>query len=222
MVESCLKLSPDGEQHRSAEREWRQVWQQGVLRASLGVWNIIWAAAADTATAAVEEAATGASAAGGSTACHASGAEASSSGTASGAAGCSSSSGSTDSSSSSDQQVMWGYLLRLQHLNPRWTAAVTAYRAEVEALPRAPGTGHFIQVVDALVGQQYATAVELIRALAAAVPLPAVCNNPSCERLARVSEAAAASKRCAGCKAADWRRHKHACPRMAAAGEACL
>jgi signal transduction histidine kinase len=35
--------------------------------------------------------------------------------------------------------------------------------------------------------------------VAAAVPLPEVCNNPSCECLQGVSEAAAAVKMCAGC-----------------------
>jgi hypothetical protein len=47
---------------------------------------------------------------------------------------------------------------------------------------------------------RYAEALELCRALAAAAPLPVVCNNPNCDNLAGVSEAAAASKLCAGCR----------------------
>lgn len=50
-----------------------------------------------------------------------------------------------------------------------------------------------------------------------------VCNNPSCETLAGVSEASASCKACTGCgcrycsvacQGADWRRHKQACQRM--------
>jgi hypothetical protein len=72
--------------------------------------------------------------------------------------------------------------------------------------------------------------MQLCRALVAAAPLPLVCNNPGCEAMAGLSEAAAARKVCAGCRcrycsaacqAADWRRHKRACKRMAAAGQAC-
>jgi hypothetical protein len=81
------------------------------------------------------------------------------------------------------------------------------------------------------VKQPYADALELCMALAAAAPLPVVCNNPSCENLAGVSEAAAASRKCAGCKCrycsaacqqADWLRHKRACKRMVAACQACV
>jgi hypothetical protein len=79
--------------------------------------------------------------------------------------------------------------------------------------------------------QHFAEAIGLCRALAAAAPLPVVCNNPSCRNLEGVSEAAAASKACAGCRCrycsvtcqrVDWRRHKGACRRMAAAGMACV
>jgi hypothetical protein len=76
----------------------------------------------------------------------------------------------------------------------------------------------------------YADAIELCRGLTAAVPLPLVCNNPTCVNLARPSEAAAAAKMCAGCRcrycspacqAGDWRRHKKACKRMVAASLVC-
>jgi hypothetical protein len=79
--------------------------------------------------------------------------------------------------------------------------------------------------------QHYAEAIGLCRALAAAAPLLVVCNNPSCGNTEGVSEAAAASKACAGCRCrycsvacqrADWKRHKGACRRMAAAGVACV
>jgi hypothetical protein len=80
------------------------------------------------------------------------------------------------------------------------------------------------------VSQMYTTALQLCRALVAAAPLPLVCNNPGCKAMVGLSEAAAARKVCAGCRcrycsaacqAADWRRHKRACKRMAAAGQAC-
>jgi hypothetical protein len=73
-------------------------------------------------------------------------------------------------------------------------------------------------------------AVGLCRALADAAPITVVCNNPSCENLAGVSEAAASCKACPGCRCrycsaacyrADWRRHKHACKQLAAAGFTC-
>jgi hypothetical protein len=76
--------------------------------------------------------------------------------------------------------------------------------------------------------QQYAAAVGLCRALAAAAPLPVGCNNPSCGNTEGAGEAAAASKACIGCRCsvacqrADWKRHKGACRRMAAAGQACV
>jgi hypothetical protein len=61
------------------------------------------------------------------------------------------------------------------------------------------------------------------RVLAAAVPLPEVCNNPSCRSLYGVSEAAAAVKACGGCGArycsvqcqqAHWKVHRKACRRL--------
>jgi hypothetical protein len=69
--------------------------------------------------------------------------------------------------------------------------------------------------------------LQLCKALVAAAPLPMTCNNPYCDNLAGASEAAAAMKLCAGCRcrycsaacqAADRRRHKHACRKVAAAG----
>jgi hypothetical protein len=41
--------------------------------------------------------------------------------------------------------------------------------------------------------QPYANVLELCRALAAATPLPVVCNNHGCESFDAVSEAAAAN-----------------------------
>jgi hypothetical protein len=80
------------------------------------------------------------------------------------------------------------------------------------------------------ISQLYADALELCRTVVAAAPLPLVCNNLGCENMAGASEADAARKVCVGCRcrycsaacqAADWRRHKRACKRMAAAGQAC-
>jgi hypothetical protein len=75
--------------------------------------------------------------------------------------------------------------------------------------------------------QLYADALQLCRTLTAAAPITVVCNNPSCENLAGVREAAASCKACAGCSCrycsvacqrADWKRHKRACRQLAAAG----
>jgi hypothetical protein len=140
--------------------------------------------------------------------------------------------GASSSSSSSSEQPKWDFLLRLQDGNPRWAAAAAAFDSvslinmDLDTVKGYPGS-------DALeeFKQPYADALELCRALAAAAPLPVVCNNPSCENLGGVSEAAAASKACAGCRCrycsaacqqVDWKRHKYACKRMAAAGEACV
>jgi hypothetical protein len=59
--------------------------------------------------------------------------------------------------------------------------------------------------------------------LTEAVPLPEVCNNPGCQSLQGVLEAAAAVKACGGCGArycsrkcqqADWDVHRKACRRL--------
>jgi hypothetical protein len=123
-------------------------------------------------------------------------------------------------------------LLRLQQCSPQWAAAVAAYEAnqpdweEVEsgALPSTAAAAEQHS-------QKYAEAIGLCRALAAAAPLPVVCNNLSCNNLEGISEAAAACKACAGCRCrycsvacqrADWKRHKGACRHMAAAGQVCV
>jgi hypothetical protein len=80
------------------------------------------------------------------------------------------------------------------------------------------------------IGQLYADVLRLCRAVAAAAPLPRVCNHLGCENLAGSSEAAAVAKVCGGCgagycsaacQAADRWRHKHACRMMMAAGQIC-
>jgi lipoate synthase len=77
------------------------------------------------------------------------------------------------------------------------------------------------------INQLYEDALQLCRVLVAAAPLPLVCNNPSCENLARASETAVATKLCVGCRCrycsaacqtADWRRHRRGCKAMTAAG----
>jgi hypothetical protein len=73
--------------------------------------------------------------------------------------------------------------------------------------------------VDALVEGMFCVSLMLT----AAVPLPEVCNNPHCESLGGVSEAAAAVKACGGCGArycsrecqeSHWKVHRRACRRL--------
>jgi hypothetical protein len=141
------------------------------------------------------------------------------------------------SGSGTGQQVKWGYLLQLQQASPRWAAAVAAFdakwpgwRDDAKFAVGQSASGPSNEAMQQM-QQQYTDTVELCRSLTAAAPLPLLCNNPGCDSLARVSEAAAASKRCAGCRChycsvecqrADWKRHKHACKSMAAAGLACV
>jgi hypothetical protein len=146
------------------------------------------------------------------------------------------------SSGSARQQVKWGYLLRLQQRSQHWAAATAAFDAKwpgwrVRACSLvAPGTStssadSSSEAKDEQVQQQYTDALELCRVLVAEAPLTLLCNNPGCENLAGVREAAAARKRCAGCRchycsaacqAANWKRHRPACKGMAAAGEKCV
>jgi hypothetical protein len=118
----------------------------------------------------------------------------------------------------------------------RWQAAVIVFDASwhtwrAAAASPIPNTVSAMTGTAQQIGQQCADALQLCRALAAAAPLPLVCNNPACQKLAGVSEAAAASKVCSGCRCryccvecqqADWQRHKHACRRMATAAETCV
>jgi hypothetical protein len=77
--------------------------------------------------------------------------------------------------SSTNQQVKWGYLLRLQQRSPHWAAAVAAFdakwpgwRSDMEGLfTRGGGSKALLQIE-----QQYTDALQLCRALAAAAPLP--------------------------------------------------
>jgi hypothetical protein len=123
-------------------------------------------------------------------------------------------------------------LLRLQQSSLQWAAAVAAYEAnaadrEVDDTRALPSTAAATEQQS----WQYAEALATCRALAAAAPLPVVCNNPSCGNTEGVSEAAAACKACAGCRCrycsvacqkADWKRQKSACRGMAAAGQTCV
>jgi hypothetical protein len=143
----------------------------------------------------------------------------------------------SSSSSSTGVQLKWSYLLRLQQSSKKWRAAA---ECEASAASRRDMAVFYVFAA-ALHGGSSSTAAEelercfeeslqLVRTLAAVALLPVVCNNPSCENLAGVSEAAAACKVCAGCRCryrsvacqtADWKRHKRACRRMAASGAAC-
>jgi hypothetical protein len=140
------------------------------------------------------------------------------------------------SGSSSSSPAKWGHLLHLQQFSPDWVAAVAAFsekwsgwwHEDVKAKFAAVlvGTPLLLQEVQLV----YNDALQLIRELVDAAPMPVVCNNPSCESLAGVSEAAAACKACAVCRCrycsvawqrVDWKRHKPACKRLAAAGMTC-
>uniref|UniRef100_A0A383WED8 MYND-type domain-containing protein n=1 Tax=Tetradesmus obliquus TaxID=3088 RepID=A0A383WED8_TETOB len=230
------KIEPSGSTAMHTERGQWHVWHTQMLKAMLQVVLAFQgagtAAAAATATAAAAAPARGADAAG------AAAAEALEPAAAGAAVAGSSSSSSSRSSRqpgqpSSSQPVSWGYLLQLQQNSASWTAKVAAFdakwpgwRVDVRSLHADSSSEEAMQQTQ----QQYTDARKLCKALAAAAPLPLVCNNPGCESLARVSEAAAASKRCgrckcrycsAACQTADWERHKHACKGMAAAGLTC-
>jgi hypothetical protein len=213
----------------SAEAQW-QVWQLAVLVTTKDLWAAFKSVGIAPSAAAAGQPAAAAAAASTSAAREtlaACGEPQESSGSSSSTVSTSNSNG-----RSAGQPVKWGYLLRLQQCSPQWAAAVAAYEAnqpsreEVQA-GVLPSSGAAAEQHS----QRYAEAISLCRALAAAAPLPVVCNNPDCENTEGVSEAAAASKACAGCRCrycsvacqrAEWRRHKGACRRMAAAGQACV
>jgi hypothetical protein len=142
----------------------------------------------------------------------------------------------SSSSRSSEPQIKWSYLLRLQQDSKKWRAAAAAWAASSRdmAVPLLCVFAAAMQGSSSSAAERIERSckdsLQLARTLTAVAPLPVVCNNPSCENLGGVSEAAAASKACAGCKCrycsaacqkADWLRHKRACRRMAAAGAAC-
>jgi hypothetical protein len=228
------QIAPCGrdDQH-SAEVQW-QVWQGCVLQAMQHLWAAFRtvgiapsvaaaAAAAAAASASADAAAAGASEAMAGDAC---------ANSIDGSTSSSIASTSNSNGSSAGQQVKWGYLLCLQQCSPQWAAAVAAYEANQQ---NWEGFNARAMCTTAAAAEQhsqlYAEAIDLCRALVAAAPLPVVCNNPVCENTEGVSEAAAACKACAGCRCrycsvacqrADWIRHKGACRRMAAAGQACV
>lgn len=136
-------------------------------------------------------------------------------------------------SSSSSQQVCWGYLLHLHQSSLEWAAAVKRFTdggldmLHADCFEAAGSSSPF---EGERCGQVFEGSLDLCRALAAAAPLPVVCNNPRCENLCGGSEAAAVSSGCvtchcrycsAACQQEDWRRHRRACKRMATAGQVC-
>jgi hypothetical protein len=149
---------------------------------------------------------------------------------------CSSSSAASaqvNGSSSSSEHVKWSYLLHLQESDPQWAAATAGFASHWHAFDwsclnnqiftTAPAAQLALQVL-------YEDALQLCRTLTDVAPITVVCNNPSCQNLACVREAASACKACTGCgcrycselcQRADWKRHKPACKRMAAAGQTC-
>ncbi|KAF6256818.1 hypothetical protein COO60DRAFT_1656493 [Scenedesmus sp. NREL 46B-D3] len=107
-------------------------------------------------------------------------------------------------------------LCGLLHLLLKWLGSDSSVLAHAEAFTQQ------LQQSEQP-AQLYAAALEICRALAAAAPLPVVCNNIGCKNLAGVSEAAAASKACTGCmcrfcSAATGSCTRIACRCMAAAG----
>jgi hypothetical protein len=224
------------EEQRNADAQW-QGWQLHVLQVMKELWAAVKSVGlAPSAAAAGEPAAAAAAAAASSSAAADATSEALAGDSGEDPQGRSTSSsiGSTSDSNRSNggQQGKWGYLLRLRQCSPQWAAAAAAYEAnqpnweEVEA-----GAWPSTAAAAEHLSQQYAEAIGLCRALVAAAPLRVVCNNPSCANTEGVSEAAAASKACAGCRCrycsvacqrADWKRHKGACRRMAAAAQACV
>jgi hypothetical protein len=120
----------------------------------------------------------------------------------------------------------------LRQFSPDWPGAVEAFwdrrpywSEEVVGLLFA-STPNILEEVQL----QFDNALQLTRELVDAAPLPVVFNNPGCESLAGVSEAAASCKACSWCRCrycdvacqrADWKRHKPVCKRMAATGMIC-
>jgi hypothetical protein len=142
-------------------------------------------------------------------------------------------SSSSSSSQSQPGQVRCGYLLQQLQRSNEWAAAVadfdSKWRSALLLLESAQQEDSSAEnAVD--VGELYADALGLCKALVVAAPLPLVCNNPGCENFAGVSEDAVAIKSCASCRcrycsaacqAAYWRRHRPGCKAMAAAGLVC-
>jgi hypothetical protein len=128
----------------------------------------------------------------------------------------------------------WDYLSQQLPRSSIWTTAISALDSKWSsglALLAGGQQGDVNTAEESVdVGQLYADAVQLCRALASAAPLPLICNNPQCTNLARASEKALATKQCAGCRCrycsaecqrADWKRHRPACKAMASSGLVC-
>jgi hypothetical protein len=118
--------------------------------------------------------------------------------------------------------VAWPHLLQL-HAMPQLVSAVKKLRQS------------YLQADDRLIKSETfssscCTQQQLLQEVltfckvaTVAVPLPEVCNNPSCRRCDGMSEAAAAVKACGACgtryccrecQEEDWKQHKAACRRL--------
>jgi hypothetical protein len=135
-----------------------------------------------------------------------------------------------DGSSSSCPQQKWGYLLHVGQYSPHWGAAAAAFDAKVFNIKTSYASAPSMPEAAEQYAGLYYDAVGVCKALADAAPVTVVCNNPGCGNLAGVSEAAASCKACSrcrcrycsvGCQTGEWKRHKHACRQLAAAGYAC-
>jgi hypothetical protein len=210
-----VSVGPEGEeQQRTVDGQWR-IWQLRVLESSRRVLTVV-------RHLGVAPAAAGKASAGGAVATSAAAAAA--------AAGEVQSGGTSSSSSSSSQQAKWGHLLQLQQVNAHWAAAAAAFDTKWSSYNWSGLESQLdsCTVSEAETNKQlFSDALQLLRVLAAAAPLTVVCNNPSCQNLSGVSEAAASCKACGRCRCrycsgacqrADWQRHKAGCRALAAAG----
>jgi hypothetical protein len=112
-------------------------------------------------------------------------------------------------------KAVWPYLLQLR-------AAPKLVKA-VESMLTSTTTSSSSSSCSTEQQQQVENLLAFCGVAIAAVPLPEVCNNPSCQCCDGLSEAAAATKVCSGCgtrycsrqcQEGDWRQHKAACKRL--------
>jgi hypothetical protein len=106
--------------------------------------------------------------------------------------------------SSTVQPVVWESLLQLhswlqQSSSSSSNQATSSSTAAAAAATAASDTG------------SVSAAEEACRQLVGALPVPELCNNLSCSNLGGISEAAAAKKRCSGCKIGRWAERLTGC-----------
>jgi hypothetical protein len=113
-----------------------------------------------------------------------------------------------DSNSSTVQQptVVWDSLLQLQawlqqsSSKTSSSSSSNSHAADGSSTSTINPAAAAAAAAAAADGRTASTAQEACMQLVAALPLPELCNNLSCSNLGGISEAAAAKKRCSGCK----------------------